>query len=59
MSAVRTNRLNVKGAARYWRSTAINAAPRGSGVAGAGNQNMLEVTATSVNAIPQTLLLYA
>jgi hypothetical protein len=32
---------------------------RGSGVAGIGNQNMLEARATTVNAMPHALFLYA
>jgi hypothetical protein len=59
INAVRTKRLNVNGSARYWRSTANKLAARGSGVAGAGNQNMLEVTATIVSTTPQRVLLYA
>jgi len=58
-SAVRTILLDVHGPSASWRSTAKKAAARGSGVAGAANQNMLEVTATNVSAMPQRLLLYA
>ena len=49
----------VQGPVMYCRSTARNAVARGSAPAGAGNQNMLEVRARIVSAMPQMLFLYA
>jgi hypothetical protein len=59
MSVVRMILSSVNGPPRYWRSTSKRATARGSGVAGTGNQNMLEVTATTVSTMPQTFFLYA
>ena len=49
----------VHGPVRYSRSIARNAVVCGSTVAGAGNQNMLDPVASTVNAIPHHDFLYA
>jgi hypothetical protein len=59
MSVVRTVLFKVNGPPTYWRSTSKRATARGSGVAGTGNQNMLEVTVTRVSTMPRALFLYA
>jgi len=58
-SAVIATLPKVQAPVMYWRSTAKNAAARGSVAAGGGNQNMLERTATMVRATPHGLFLYA
>jgi hypothetical protein len=59
ISVVRIIRSNANGPPTYWRSMSKRATARGSGVARAGNQNMLEVTATRVSTMPRTLFVYA
>jgi hypothetical protein len=51
--------LTVHGPIVYCRSMAKNSVVDGSDVAGAGNQNMLDSTATIVSTMPETLFLYA
>ena len=58
-SAVIATLLKVQDPLMYCCSMARNAAARGPVVSGAGNQNMLESTATIVSATPHLLFLYA